>query len=253
MQRLKDYFDAEKREFLSTVGKLEYASWWILRLCMVGAIIYWKKDKPDDFAITIMELNLLATFAVPLLRILFFKKIFLGRLRFHVQSYINIFIFLGSFLGHGFRFNSTVENYDKVLHMISGGVVVLLGYEILIGLKNAELAPKSVLMFGSAGFSFTVMVVWELFEFFADYYIKDSRNQNYCWNPPENMIFFRLFGYSVNAPEQYAVLDTDLDLLCALVGCAVGSAVLAAALKIKSKKTGVKAVGQKSREFSVRG
>ena len=90
MQRLKDYFDAEKREFLSTVGKLEYASWWILRLCMVGAIIYWKTDKPDDFAITIMELNLLATFAVPLLRILFFKKIFLGRLRFHVQSYINI-------------------------------------------------------------------------------------------------------------------------------------------------------------------
>lgn len=236
MDAIKQYFLNERRVFVSSVGRFEYASWWIVRFCMVGAMIYWAKNRPGDFAITMMGFNLLATFAIPLARIIFFKKLFLGKLSFRIQSYINVFVFLGSFVGHGFRMNN-VENYDKILHVISGAVVVFIGYEMLSGFKNAEGAPKSVLMFGSAGFSFTVMVVWELFEFFCDYYIKDSANQNYRWNPPDDMFFFKIFGQSVNAPDQYAVMDTDLDLLCAAVGCAVGSAVLAVVTKAKERKT----------------
>lgn len=233
MNKITSYLENERRVFVSTVGKIEYAAWWILRVCMIGAMVYWSKHEPGDFAITIMGFNLLATFAVPLARIIFFKKLFLGKIPFRVQSYINIFVFLGSFIGHGFKMNN-VENYDKILHIISGAVTVFIGYEMLGSLKNAERTPHSVFLFGSAGFSFTVMVVWELFEFFADYCIKDSANQNYGWNPPEDMLFFKIFGYGANAPEQYAVLDTDLDMLCAVIGCAFGSAVLAAAVKLRS-------------------
>ena len=50
------------------------------------------------------------------------------------------------------------------------------------------------------------------------------------------MIFFKIFGYGVNGTEQYAVLDTDLDMLCAVIGCAVGSAVLAASIKRKTAR-----------------
>lgn len=235
MDKIKCYFENERRVFVSTVGKLEYTTWWILRACMIGAIVYWSKHEPGDFAITIMGFNLLATFAVPLARIIFFKKLFLGKMPFGIQTLINIFVFLGSFIGHGFKMNN-VENYDKIMHVVSGAVAVFIGYEMLCSLKNAERAPFSVLLFGAAGFSFTVMVVWELFEFFADYCIKGSANQNYGWNPPENMIFFKIFGYGVNGTEQYAVLDTDLDMLCAVIGCAVGSAVLAASIKRKTAR-----------------
>ena len=154
MNKITSYLENERRVFVSTVGKIEYAAWWILRVCMIGAMVYWSKHEPGDFAITIMGFNLLATFAVPLARIIFFKKLFLGKIPFRVQSYINIFVFLGSFIGHGFKMNN-VENYDKILHIISGAVTVFIGYEMLGSLKNAERTPHSVFLFGSAGFSFT--------------------------------------------------------------------------------------------------
>lgn len=74
MDKIKCYFENERRVFVSTVGKLEYTTWWILRACMIGAIVYWSKHEPGDFAITIMGFNLLATFAVPLARIIFSKN-----------------------------------------------------------------------------------------------------------------------------------------------------------------------------------
>lgn len=236
MKSLKAYFENEYTVFRHTVGKLEYASWWVVRVCMLGALLYWLATRPDDFAVVLLSANFLATFAVPLARIIFFRKLFIGKIPFRIQSFINVFVFLGSFLGHGFRWNSTFDGYDKILHVVSGAIVVFIGYELLTSFKNSEHAPNSVMLFGAAGFSFTVMVIWEIFEFFCDYFIEGSENQWYTLEPSDDMLFFKIFGQSVNAPDIYHVMDTDLDLLCAVIGCSVGSAILYAYLSRRAKK-----------------
>lgn len=236
MTKLKEYFLNERKEFSQSIGKAEYASWWLVRLCMVGAIIYRRIKEPGDFAVFIMSANLLATFSIPLARMIFFKKIFLGKLPFRIQSLINVFVFFGSFLGHGFKLNGIVENYDKLIHILSGAFVVFIGYELLMSLKNADRSPTAVIVSGAVGFSFAIMVLWEIFEFFFDYYIEGSQNQDYNWTPSDRIVFFKIFGRSVNEPDIFSVMDTNMDLMCGALGCVIGAAILAVYLNVRKKK-----------------
>ena len=90
--------------------------------------------------------------------------------------------------------------------------------------------------FSGVGFSFIVMVVWELIEFFADYYILGSNNQGYYKYPDDSMIFVKIFGYSKNLPDNAAVMDTNVDMFYAVVGCAVCAAILYLVLKRAERK-----------------
>ena len=82
------------------------------------------------------------------------------------------------------------------------------------------------------------MIVWEIFEFFADHYIENSYNQNYIYDPAPDMFFFRIFGRGADNPGQLPLLDTNIDLACAVVGCAFCAAILWAFLRFGKKRTG---------------
>ncbi len=229
------YAQREYQAFTSQVGYPEYFFWWAIRIAMAGAIVYRLRKQDWDINITIMCVNLGLTFLIAPVRALFFKKLFFGCVPYRVQTYIDVFIFVGSFLGHGCGLAGT--DFDKAMHVVSGGLCVLIGYELLRGTREGASLNKRTVVAGSAGFSTVVIVVWEVFEFFSDFFMKDSYNQNPLYDPSPDLFFFRIFGRGADNPGQTAVLDTGIDIVCALFGCAVCVLALAVYLRAAQKRS----------------
>ena len=233
----KAYIRDEFAEFRAQVPLWEYATWWIVRgLLVYGIVTIWPKD---GFTYNVLQMftNLGVSLVIPLIRFLFFGKLYLGKISYHVQSIINIFVVAGTFFGHVVGFSWNIPSYDKFLHFLSGGIAVFIGYILICGARNREAVSRGAYVVASSGFSCVVMILWEVFEFVADYSLPDCNNQDYTFNPPEDFFFFRLFGRGAMNPGQYAVLDTDIDIILAVLGVIVCAAILWAALYIKDKKT----------------
>ena len=80
------------------------------------------------------------------------------------------------------------------------------------------------------------MVVWEIFEFYTDFYMQGSINQNWHYEPEPDMIFYRLFGSGAGRPGQIVVLDTDIDVFLAVVGCVLCSVFLYVFLLVRDHR-----------------
>ena len=235
MKKLINRFVYEYRELQKNLHPAEYLSWWVLRLAMVIVFIVFTVMQEYLYERNLVLLNLALTFVIPLLRFISPKKLFTSKVSFHIQTHVNVFIFMGSFLGHGFDLFHRVDEWDKIMHIISGGFVVFIGAELLKSFNGHEKVNAAIKTFVGTGFSFIVMVMWELVEFFADYYISGSNNQGYYKYPDESMIFVKIFGLSENLPDNAAVMDTNVDMFYAVIGCAVCAAILYAVLRKKEK------------------
>ena len=232
MKKLKKRFLFEYRDLRKNLHPAEYFSWWALRLAMIAVFIVFTVKQEYLYERNLILLNLSLTFVIPLLRFISPRRLFTSRVSFHIQTHVNVFVFMGSFLGHGFDLFHRVSEWDKVMHIISGGFAVFIGAELLKSFRDHEKVSAALKTLAATGFSFIVMVVWELVEFFADYYIAGSNNQGYYKYPDESMIFVKIFGLSKNLPDNAAVMDTNVDLFFAVIGCAVCAAILYAVLRI---------------------
>lgn len=181
-------------------------------------------------------INTVATFAIPLLRFVSPRKLFFSRISFRIQTCVDIFILLGSFLGHGFKFLGEVHEYDKFMHVIAGGVVVFIGAELLKALKGYELLTPGIKTFCGTGFSFIFIVLWENMEFIADWTITNSTNQGYLDGLDENYLFVKIFGMGKNYPNMNALYDTNADMLYAVIGAFICAGILFAVLNANEKK-----------------
>ena len=208
----------------------------------------------DGFTYDVLQMftNIAVTFTVPLIRLLFFGKLYLGKISWHVQSIVNIFVVAGTFFGHVVGFTWNVPSYDKFLHFLSGGIAVFIGYILICGARNREAVSRGAYVAASSGFSCVVIILWEIFEFVADYSLPDCCNQDYTFNPPENLFFFRLFGRGAQNAGQNAVLDTDLDIILAVLGVVVCAAILWAALYVKDKKAAKQQEAEKAEELKIK-
>lgn len=214
---------------------IEYISWWVLRLAMVTTYIVFMCTDKALYQCNLILINTVATFAIPLLRIVSPKKLFTSKITFRTQTYIDIFVFMGSFLGHGFEFLGKIHEYDKFMHVVAGGVVVFIGAEVLKAFKGNEKITAGIKTFCGVGFSFIIIVAWEIMEFIADWVITDSTNQGYNITPDSTMFFVKIFGMPKN-PGQAPLYDTNVDMIYAVIGCAVCAAILFAVLKRKEAK-----------------
>lgn len=232
-----------KKRILSEISKMkkelhiaEYIMWWILRALMITTAIVFVIQGEAPYQRNLILINLLATFAIPLLRFVSPEKLFTSKITFRTQSYIDIFVLLGSFLGHGLKFLGEVPEYDKFMHVIAGGVVVFIGAEVLKAFKGHENTAPGIKTFCGTGFSFIFIVLWEIMEFFADWFITNSNNQNYLGGPDENDIFIKIFGQGKNYPAQNPVYDTNADMFFAVIGAVICSIILYCLLSKKEKK-----------------
>ncbi len=236
MSKLKNRIVYEFSEMRKELHTAEYIAWWVLRAAMIITYIVFTLNEEALYQRNLILLNTAATFAIPLLRFISFRKLFTSKIPYRTQTYIDIFVLLGSFLGHGLKFLGEVPEYDKFMHVIAGGVVVFVGAEVMKAFNGHENLTPGIKTFCGIGFSFIFVVLWELMEFFADWFILTSNNQGYYIVPDETMLFVKIFGMPKNYPDQAPVYDTNADMFYAVIGCAVCAAALYFFLKKKEEK-----------------
>ena len=141
-ESIGEYIKSEKNRYKKDLHPIEYISWWILRVAMVWAVIHRIRGGavPQDYMIIVV--NLVMTFIVSIFRFLTIKMPDIYKLPPRVQTFLNIFVFGGSFLGHGFELNSKVQDFDKILHFISGCIVVWIGALIFSHLFHENKTKK---------------------------------------------------------------------------------------------------------------
>ena len=238
MEKIKSFFLSEIKALKADLNIAEYISWWLLRLFMVGVIIYLKVCDPENINMQLVLMNIVFTFSIPLARIILSPVKLISKLSYRTQTWLNIIITLGSLCGQGLSFNHKISNWDKFLHLLAGAVVVFIGNElvkIFIDEKKHNV-PVLLKSFAASGFSYAAVVIWELVEFFSDYYWPESCNQAYNMTPDPEMLFFKVFGLGAQNEGQWAVFDTDIDMFLAFIGNIVASIVLAVYLHKKEQK-----------------
>ncbi len=253
MNKIKGFFKNETACLKKEISVFEYIFWWLLRIGQTVMLIYrYKLNGPGSVTVLIMTLNLIATFAVPLVRILLFPKRVFSKVPFRCQSWINFIIVFASFLGHGFNLSYSVTSWDKFLHVMMGSVAILIGNELITPfLRKGDKISPLLRTLNATGFSFMAIVLWEVYEFFVDYYWPESGNMAY--RMPENdpsvqdPFFVRLYGGpSVNFEAGFASLfDTLTDMICAVAGIIPVVFILYFLLKRKENKALVSAEPEK--------
>lgn len=249
MTKIKTFISNEWKTFRTEIPTIEYIIWWLMRIALIVVLINIAIEDIGDIRVLQISGNLLATFAVPLLRTIFNspKSIF-RKLPFRCQSWINVTAFMASFFGQGLDWYHEITSWDKFIHFVTGGTVVLIGNELVtMMMKKDDKISATNRTFSAMGFSFFAMVIWELIEFFFDYFIVSSALQRYDPSDIEdcaNNLFTKIFGQSVNEGRiedgivinHWPVFDTNMDLFYATVCCFIVGVGLYIFYKKKEKK-----------------
>ncbi len=237
MTGIKTFIKNEISALKNSVTLPEYIFWWVLRILQTGALIYLIKTNPTDGNVLLLTINLIATFLFPIIRTLFAPIKITKRLSYRAQTWLNIMIFFGSFLAQGLRWNHEIPSWDKVLHLLAGGFIVFVGNEfITVFIREGDRISPLFRTFTAVGFSYMAIAIWEVFEFFVDYYWVDSANQAYNISPERDAWFQAIFGLGAQNENQWAVFDTSVDMLCAVVGAIPASIALLTYLVRKEKR-----------------
>lgn len=243
-EKLKNHFSSQAKRLKAEGSVIGYVFWWAVRVMMVFAVFYTKTRVPPALHLAIC-LNTLATFAVSILAAVFPQKIFLGRLSFKTQCYIDFFVLVGSFFCYCINIYQYIREYDKLQHFFAGFLGCFLGMELLkVFFPKGEI-DRRVSFLSGCGFSFSLIVIWEIFEFLADFFIPGSVNQGYIYAPNYDMIFFKVFGLGAQNEGQAALYDTMFDMIFALVGIIFATLCFLILTAIRRKKEKKKAeIGQ---------
>ncbi len=235
MQKFKENIRVLRAE----IPLWEYLLWWTVRVCMIVYIVRQLREQHNLVDYALPFLNTLGTFAVFLVRMIFPRKTVLGKLSFRAQKYITVMIFAGSFLGNYLRIYDINNplHYDWILHAVSGVTITMLGYHLFDAMTDHQPAQPQTAACASMGFSFFLMVAWELMEFCGDFLFGDC-NQKYNW---QEMLptdpFYPLFSKGVPGMQQLPVLDTMMDLALAFFSTIATGVVLYLVLKRRTRRT----------------
>ena len=240
MNKLKNFISSEFYCLKNSISKLEYATWWILRILIVCGILYKYKELGPEYSPTVLNLvlNLFSSFSVTLIRLILVPKRTFCKLPFRVQTYINILVFFASFCGHALNFIGNVREWDKIMHLLTGALFVFIGNELIkMFMRKDDRISPPVRVFTAFGFSNVAIVFWEMFEFFTDYYWPGSTNQGYNCQLDPNSLFVKIFGMGAQNEYQWAVVDTCVDMTYDFITSVIASVILLKILNFKEKKS----------------
>lgn len=235
-QKIKAHFSSQLKRLKSEGNAFDFIFWVVSTALMVYTVVISKQKQLPASLILAVSLNTLATLTIPVFAMLFPQKLFLGRLTARTQTYFDILVISGSFFCYGYSMYQHIAEYDKWQHFISGFLVVFLGAELLKTFFPKKKIEPVFGLIGGVGLSFAVIVIWELFEFTADFFIPGSTNQGYNYGLDEKLLFIRIFGHGAGNEGQYPLFDTIFDMMAAVGGIAIAAVVFIIITKIREKK-----------------
>ena len=142
------------------------------------------RDGEKIFRIILMAITLWIVYFV-------YKKTFLRKSRI-IFYLIYSFIVGAMYLGNVFDFYIIIPMYDKILHLLSGLIIGVIGYILFLHVSNGEndgSFKKYMPILFSIMFSIAAAGVWEIWEFSTD----------------------KLFGF---ASQNNSLNDTMWDIIC---------------------------------------
>ena len=141
-----------------------------------------------------------------------YKKTFLRKAR--ISFYLIYSFIIGAmYLGNVFDFYTIIPMYDKILHLLSGLIIEMIGYILFLHVSNGSednSFKRYMPMLFSIIFSIAAAAVWEIWEFSTD----------------------QLFGF---ASQNNSLNDTMWDIICGTLMGIVASIPIYL-YHIKSKK-----------------
>ncbi len=205
--------------------------WWGVRASMVYAFIVMENRAE---AILLLA-NLVATFTVTLVHLVFPSCSVLSKISYRVQTLITVIVFLGSYCGNYCEIYYILPRFDLFLHFVSGTLCVLGGYYIVLILFRPKTKKDNIITaLFSFCFSCFIMPAWEVSEFIGDF-IWGTSNQGFYWGPTDDSFFFRVFGHGVGNTRLYYLFDTVYDVLLAIVTTVITFVLLYVFLEIRRK------------------
>lgn len=207
-------------KIFSKISKAQLIWWWIFRIIIISPLIFSWQSPHENIKLQIIS-NFVATFAWEIIQ---FSpiKLKISEISPTFQNFTVVQVFLASFLGAFKDFYYTVWWWDSALHIIGGGMCVVLGYEIVTALQKHHkcVVPIGIIIFAAFGFSFFAGTLWEIFEFSFDQ-ITGSDSQH--WNIANAQDTYSLFAYT---PEKFPLMDTMIDMICNTIGAVITSVIL---------------------------
>ncbi len=206
-------FEAEKAKLSRDCNTADILFWWCTRACMLYAFIV-MENRAEAI---LLCANLIATFAITLVHIVFPEGTFFSRVSYRAQSLITVIVFLGSYCGNYVLIYNIVPRFDLFLHLISGVLCALGGYYIALTLVKPDSRKNIVIITAFAAlFSFFIMPAWEISEFIGDF-IWGTTNQGFYWGPSDESFLFKVFGRGAYNTALYPLYDTFYDVMLAMV------------------------------------
>lgn len=249
LSKFKKRVKNEWHELFQEITVFEYVLWWVARILLLCSVVF--AHSPEYRLLD--SLNMLACYTMSILRFVVPQKTFLAKIDFRCQHAINLLEVLGVFGGHLLEAYSYIPKFDRILHFLSGPLAIAVGYYIFKAFESSDGKKKyynpATGTFCATGFSFLIIVAWEIQEFISDYYI-GSHNQGYYYAPGENDIFFKIFGDGAKRGEgQYPLWDTMMDMIDATVTTVIAAVVLFIILVIIKKRALKKEALEKEKEL----
>lgn len=225
---MKEYI--KRHHDLSKLSERIY--WWIMRLLMIGAILWSLIVRKDMTQVAQSSANLVGMFAWEIM-----MKTSNKNLMSYIPSYVqNITLtgfFLGSFGGAFLNFYYSIPVYDMLLHVFGGAEACFIGYELITAIqkRDKETAPIALILFGACGISFIFGVGWEIFEFTFD---QLAGGDSQHWSMQLAKEACEQYGCSMPNvipaldDMRYALIDTMEDTIANVIGAVVMTLILKA-------------------------
>lgn len=215
----------------------EYVIIWIVRLMLLWVVLF----HHDPAEKVMCFVNMLSLYAMPLIRFIAPRKSFLFHLDYRCQHIIGFFELLGTFFGNYLNAYAHIFKYDRWLHLLSGIGVTIAGYYIYKATVTAAEGEKRFYnpaagAITGMGFSFMVIVLWEITEFIGDF-LYGTENQGYYYAPYSDDLWYKIFGTGYRGGEgQFPLWDTMMDMIDAAAATLLTTVILAVALTVIKKR-----------------
>ena len=153
------------------------------------------RDGEKLFRIGLMAITLWIMYFV-------YKKTFLRKAR--ISFYLIYFFIIGAmYLGNVFDFYIIIPMYDKILHLLSGLIIGLIGYILFLHVSNSSVEnsfKRYMPMLFSIMFSIAAAAIWEVWEFSTDQLFGFTSQNNSLKDTMWDIICGTIMGIFANIP-----------------------------------------------------
>lgn len=149
-------------------------NWALIIIASIGGIYYSINSiVSGGIYKTLICLSIIPVMLVPTI----IKKIFKIKLTATTEFVYLIFVFVAHFLGSIVNLYHTVNNYDKLMHLVSGIVSAFFAIVSLVYMKKYDHKNTFFNVLFIIAFVLMIASIWEFFEYFSDkIFSKDAQN-----------------------------------------------------------------------------